>query len=228
MLHNAAAWAADLVNYQLIPAILRRNYGNASEAPTICPDLSIDPDPKTKAERDQILFNSVDMKVQKSWFYERHGIPEPEEGDETISGKAPAGPVQANGDPAADNPPGEPNQPKDTNMAAKAFADSVLEAKDASVADKLISNVLEDLTGVEAKWLGGVKPFFRKLVEAARDENLTDDQFLAALDKAQKDMPELFGKLDKQSLEEAFYSALSAATVNGAIRGFMSRKVRRK
>jgi hypothetical protein len=103
-----------------------------------------------------------------------------------------------------------------------------LEAKaQDEVADKLISNVLEDLTGVQAKWLGGVKPFFRRLIDAAKDEKLTDQEFIATLEQAQKAMPELFAKLNRLELEKAFYGAMSAAAVNGAVQGYLKRQVRR-
>jgi len=91
-----------------------------------------------------------------------------------------------------------------------------------------VDNVLEELTGVEAKWLGGVKPYFRKLLLAARDENISDAQFIAVLEKAQKDMPELFAKLDIKALETAFNNAMSPAVVNGAVQGFMKRYAKAK
>jgi hypothetical protein len=54
-LHSAAYWAGDLLNYQFVPALLNLNYGETSEAPCLVPDLSIDPDPKSLADRDQVL-----------------------------------------------------------------------------------------------------------------------------------------------------------------------------
>jgi phage gp29-like protein len=94
VLHAAAHWAADLLNYQFVQAVLRMNYGDTSEAPVIAPDLSVDPDPKTLAERDQILLNSTNIEIAKKDFYERHGIRLPAPGEEVITGKAPSAPGQ--------------------------------------------------------------------------------------------------------------------------------------
>jgi phage gp29-like protein len=90
-LQDAAQWCADLLNYQLVPAILRWNYGDELELPTIIPDLIGEPDPKSKAERDVQLAQLVPMP--RKWFYARHAIPEPEVGEETIGGPAAADPA---------------------------------------------------------------------------------------------------------------------------------------
>lgn len=88
-LEAAAQWCADLLNYQLVPALLRANYGDTEEPPTIVPDLADDPDPKALAERDKILLDAgVEMPL--AWFYERHRIPEPQAGEPVIVGRAPA------------------------------------------------------------------------------------------------------------------------------------------
>ncbi len=83
-LQDAAQWCADLLNYQFVPAVLRWNFGDESEPPTIVPELAGESDPKAKAERDQML--SQIAPLPKKWFYERHAIPEPEEGEETVGG----------------------------------------------------------------------------------------------------------------------------------------------
>jgi phage gp29-like protein len=228
VLHGAAHWTADLLNYQLVPGVLRLNYGETSEPPAISPDLSIEPDPKQLADRDTELAQNTTVAFPKKWFLERHGIPAPAEGEEVITGKQ-AGSLLGNPDPDNDDEPPGPKDEKDgkdkTDVAAKAFLTAALEAKaHDQVADKLVDNVLEDLTGVEAKWLGAVKPFFRHLVEAARSENLTDAQFIAVLERAQKQMPELFTQLNHQALADTLEAAMGAACVNGAVQGFMKRK----
>ena len=151
-----------------------------------------------------------------------------------ISSKAAEPAAQANGAAAAGAAGGGKNgtdgkdEPKGMSMAAdaKAFLTAALDAKSQDgVADKLVDHVLEELTGVEARWLGGVKPVFRKLLEAARNEDLTDARFIAVLEKAAKEMPDLFKKMDAKALSDAFESAMGAACVNGAVQGFMKRKV---
>jgi phage gp29-like protein len=83
-LQDAAQWCADLLNYQLVPAVLRWNWGDEDEPPTIVPELAGEPDPKAKAERLQILAQF--LPLPKKWTYEHNGIPEPEEGEETVGG----------------------------------------------------------------------------------------------------------------------------------------------
>jgi len=83
-LQDAAQWCADLLNYQLVPAVLRWNYGDEAEMPEVVPDLASEPDPKAKAERDVQLAQLVAMP--RKWFFQRHAIPEPEEGEEVVGG----------------------------------------------------------------------------------------------------------------------------------------------
>ncbi len=94
--------------------------------------------------------------------------------------------------------------------------------------DKVLDRALEGLTGVAARWLGGVKPFFRGLVAKARDETVSDADFVRALERAAKEMPELFSRLDSKALEEAMEEAMGAAMVNGASRGALRRGQKRK
>lgn len=87
-LQDAAQWCADLLNYQLVPAILRWNFGDEVEPPTIVPDLAAEPDAKAKADRD-VALSGMGLKFPAGYLYERHGIPQPEADEETIGG-APA------------------------------------------------------------------------------------------------------------------------------------------
>lgn len=91
-LQDAAQWCADLLNYQLVPAVLRWNYGDEAEPPTVVPDLAATPDPMAKAQRDQILV-AMGLPIPARYLYERHDLPEPEEGDEVITAPAPQFPL---------------------------------------------------------------------------------------------------------------------------------------
>jgi phage gp29-like protein len=87
VLHSAAQWCANLLNYQLVPALLQWNWGDVSEQPTVVPDLAGDPDPVQVATRDQVLSTIPGVRFVASEFYERHGLSKPEDGDETIGGQ---------------------------------------------------------------------------------------------------------------------------------------------
>jgi len=82
--------------------------------------------------------------------------------------------------------------------------------------DKLSSAVLEGLTGVSREWLAPVRPFFDRLAALAMSKQVTDEDFLAALEKAQKELPEIFDLLDTQALEDAFTNAISSAALAGS------------
>jgi hypothetical protein len=83
--------------------------------------------------------------------------------------------------------------------------------------DKLSSAVLEGLTGVSREWLAPVRPFFDRLAALAMSKQVTDEDFLAALEKAQQQLPELFDLLDTQALEEAFANAIGSAALAGSV-----------
>jgi phage gp29-like protein len=107
-LQDAAQWCADLLNYQLVPAVLRWNWGDETDPPTIVPDIASEPDPKSKADRDQILSGLAPLP--KKWFYDRHAIPMPEDGEATVGGPA-AAPANdpnfpPNGGPSSGSAPG--------------------------------------------------------------------------------------------------------------------------
>lgn len=104
-LHATAQWCADLLNYQLVPALLRANYGDTVEAPVIVPDLDPEPDALKLAQRDEILLRAG-LPLPRQWFYQRHGIPEPAAGDPVLLGAQPpsaVSPGSAGGPPASTN-----------------------------------------------------------------------------------------------------------------------------
>ncbi len=207
----AANWAARVINRQLVRSICRLNYGDTSECPFLLPNANEVKDAKSLAERDQILLN-LGMEFPKEWFYERHDVPVPEEGDDVFATS-----VAATALPGGSAEDGGPRR--------GSRVESRVQAKDAT--DKLVDNVLEDLTGIEAKWLGGVKPFFVQLVRAAQNDQLSDAEFVRVLERARSQMPELFGRLDHDAVAHALEGALGAAVVNGAIKGALKRRVRR-
>lgn len=85
----AANFAAEVINRQLVPAILRLNYGDDQECPEFCPEEKKIADTKANAERDNVLL-AAGVEMPKKWFYKRHDIPLPQEGEETISKPEPA------------------------------------------------------------------------------------------------------------------------------------------
>ena len=78
-----ARWAADQLNYQLVPAWCRLNYGTDD----LCPVLTIDdtetPDPDKMAERIGKA-RGLGIEVPVKWAREQLGIPEPEDGEDVL------------------------------------------------------------------------------------------------------------------------------------------------
>jgi len=229
---SAADFVASVLNLQLVPSILRLNYGDDEEAPEFCPEPKRIEDQKANAERDAILL-SQGVAMPKSWFYERHQVPIPAEGEEVLEGRVPPalgfgfGGGQGNGTERTNATNGT-DKPDATDVTEDATEDEVeaLRARDAAT-EQLVNNVLEDLTGVQARWLGGVKPFFRELARKAQDSQVSDAEFIRALEQARRQFPEMFGKLDHQALAKALEGALGAAVANGALRGALKRPVKR-
>lgn len=204
----ALDWVCAVLSYQLAPAFCRLNFGDDAECPCVMPAQGEEKEtPKEKAERDEIL-SRIGFKFEADAAYQRHNLPRPAKGADVIETPAPAPDPNGNGD----------YQPS-TN-------DQAVQAKDAT--DQLTENVLEKLTSVQARWLAGVKPFFRTLIERA--DKMTDEEWRtegeAVLLKARRELPELFDKLDADALAEAMEEAMSAAVVNGAVKGAMKRKVK--
>lgn len=81
--------------------------------------------------------------------------------------------------------------------------------------DQLSTAVLEGLTGVSREWLSPVRPLFERLAALAMSKHVTDEDFLAALEKARKELPELFELMDARGLQEAFEAAIGSAALAG-------------
>ncbi len=200
-------WVTKTLNQQFVPAWARLNFGDTRECPFFMPGGEAEEDAKVLAERDEILLRAG-FRLPTGWAYERHKVPLPKAGEEVIGGEVEATPGDGQDD--------EPSSP------ATATARAVLvQAKSAQ--EKLAERVLEDLTGVEAKWLAGAKPFFRRLVALAQSKHVTDGDFIEALERAQRQIPDLFDKLDPRAVQDALERAMGAAVVNGAVAGFLKR-----
>ncbi len=212
-----AHWVAKMLRYQFIPALMLLNFGSNDQDPDIEPDIDEPQDGKALAERDQILISGLGMPVTRKWLYDRHEIPMPEEGDELFVAKPSSVPLPP---PAAGGVADTPDDPDGGPVHAKATAGAPAPQ---GATDKLLDNVLEELTGVESRWLAGVKPFFAKLLAQAQDANVSDADLIATIEKAGEIMPELFPKMRTQELTESLYNAMSAALLNGASRGVMMR-----
>lgn len=86
VLEGVAEYAAEVVNRQLVPSVVELNYGKADLLPQLVPAFARAKDEKAMAERDEILLRSG-VQLPRQWYYERHGIPLPEGGEEVLGGR---------------------------------------------------------------------------------------------------------------------------------------------
>lgn len=203
MIDGVADFVGEVLTRQLIPAIVALNWGeDQADLPELWAKREKISDEKALADRDEKLgIISGALKVGEAWFYERHNIPMPVEGDKLL--------LDAPELPATDlKPPLAKPQPV---QAADASGVSM------SGVAKLSSTVLEGLTGVTQEWLAPVRPVFERLAALAMSKHVTDDDFLSALAKSQHEMPELFDRLDTSALQSAFADAIGTAMLNGSV-----------
>ena len=99
VVEGVSDYVGGILTHQLIPAIVAANYGNSlTDMPEMWARREDVRDEKALAERDEkIGITSGKVPVGKAWFYERHGIPTPADGEELLSPPSPDG---AQGDPA--------------------------------------------------------------------------------------------------------------------------------
>ena len=230
----AGKYACGIIEQQLIRYILMVNYGDAANAPT-ARFLEKEEGGLEDAQRDTALAQGG-LKIGVNFLRKKYGIPAPEKGEETIGGVvSPQSTVLSpqSGKSAAgeDMSPEEKLQKQEDELETRnselgtrncGCAAHPLQAR-SSETDKLVNHVLENLTGVSAKWLGGVKPVFRELLAKAQDKSVSDADLVKAIEHAQKNMPELFAKLDSKALSDALEHSMSAALVNGVVEGHLKR-----
>ncbi len=235
-LQAAAQWCADLLNYQLVPAILRANWGETSEPPSIVPDVDEEPDPLKLAERDQVLL-TAGIELPRAWFYERHGIPMPVDGEATLTGRAPAAPGGFGG--GAGNPafPGRSGAEggQDPALAAKTrqierargmqgHALAASEAAPASAARSALfeAGALEALSPAQSLAL---RPVLAPLLTIAEEPDAEKQRTLLAAFRA--DLPRLAREVltsdENGQLAEVFGRIIGPAFVSGLIEGAQAR-----
>ena len=103
VLQSVSSWVASIVTSQLIPAIVRMNFGSvASEDMPYCEmEIPVAKDEKAIAERVKI-YKEIGIAMPKQWLYDELGIPMPIEGDDVFGEEMPPDLIE---EPVADLPP---------------------------------------------------------------------------------------------------------------------------
>jgi phage gp29-like protein len=86
VLQSVSSWVANIITSQLIPAIVRMNFGTvASEDMPYCEmDIPVAKDEKAIAERVKI-YNEIGIAMPRQWVYDELGIPLPIDGEEIFN-----------------------------------------------------------------------------------------------------------------------------------------------
>ena len=75
--------------------VIRVNYGELTEVPTVVCEIPEPVDAKLNAERDKILIEAG-MKFPVKWWHQRHDVPRPAEGEDVVErAVAPVQPLTA-------------------------------------------------------------------------------------------------------------------------------------
>lgn len=69
-----------ILNEQLIPALIRQNWGNLDEVPFVEVEIPRPQRDQEMALRDKVLFQDMGLPVSLQYLYERHRVPSPDPG----------------------------------------------------------------------------------------------------------------------------------------------------
>jgi len=75
-----AEFIVAVLNEQLIPALIRQNWGNVDEIPFVHAEISRPQRDEEMARRDKVLFQEMGLPVSLQYLYERHRVPAPDPG----------------------------------------------------------------------------------------------------------------------------------------------------
>lgn len=216
---GAGDWAAAKLQAQLIRPICLLNFGDTRECPFLSPALVEEQDELAMADRDTKLASI--MPIPAEYLYNRHKIPMPADGDRVIGGQ-----VQTADD--ADDADSKGKGGKEVKAKDRSLTPALSQGeREMHAHDDATDKLIESVSGVEARWLGGLRPYYRELIalaESATDEKDLTEKLETVLAKSTERYPELFAKMDVAFLADRIEGVLGAACVNGAIEGAMKRR----
>lgn len=205
------SWAADTLNYQFVPALMRLNFGDDTECPSIVVREQ-DETPLDKANRFKIILESG-VPLPKTWVYEELQVPEPKDGEAVITGPGQAGPGSGAGGAATDpTKQADPTAPQTVEAAA---APSLLP----DAVNEIVTAAVAECAGAKRRWLEPVTEQINALVAAARNGSVSDEAVVTFAASVMKSLPDVFVRMDINALSESINSALGAAAVKGIAQG---------
>jgi phage gp29-like protein len=237
IIQSAGDFAADILNQQLVTALMQLNYGSQEEAPEFRAAPKKVEDKKANADRFLVL-TQAGLKIPEAYVYENQEIPMPQGGEPTIGGTLPVGPQvdgtttdSTDGADGNDSTGGNGGNGAEVKASQSGPRGATVPTSHGHAHDETIDRLLESVSGVEARWLGGLKPHYRELVLMARNASSDEEfgrQLQAVVDRSARSFPELFGKMDVEFLADRLEGVMGAACVNGAVNGYLKRNSQQK
>jgi phage gp29-like protein len=215
-IHAVGGRAAKIINQQFVKAICRRNFGDDTQCPRYVVSAKQSKDGVAIATKFKTVLSIPGVRVSKQQFYSENDLEIPESDEDALIGQAPA---TGFGQPSS----GGTDEEGGENLPANARA-ARAKASAPRVNHQLVDNALADATGIAPRWLGAVRPIFEELIAKAKAGNVSDAEFIAAIAKAQKQLPDVFDKMDHKALERVIEQTMSAGVVNGVVRGALERR----
>jgi phage gp29-like protein len=223
--------AAKILNQQFLKPLCRLNFGDDRFCPYFEPAEVQAKDSVAVATKFKTILSIPGVEVSKQQFYEENDLIVPAAGDDVLVGQS-SGPQQQPNDAGDDSAgSGDDFEEGPVGGSSRAAAsrrhrgcDHTAARARSAATESVVDQAMADLTGVSARWLGGVRPFFDVLLAKAKDGSISDNDFVLALRKAQGEIPELFSRLHPGELQTALEKAMGAAAGNGAVRAHLQRR----
>lgn len=224
--------ASQVLNQQFLKPLCILNFGDDQLCPYFEPAAVQAKDSVAVANKFKTILSIPGVRVSLQQFYEENDLVVPDETDDVIVGQASGGGQQdksggeggaGSGDNLDEGPVTASAKAAHRGCRHNAATARAGDAGDPST-NQIIETALEDLTGVQPRWLGGVLPFFSGLVSKSKSGQVTDADFIAALEKASAEMPELFSRVQPRHLQDVLANAMGAAAANGVAQAHADRK----
>ena len=179
ILQSAADFVATIFNDQLIPAIVRWNYGEgiaAEDMPFVAPQIPESKDMKAAAEFVEIV-DRIGIDIPLEWAYETLGIPKPTPEDILLETRDNSGiPPTDTGDEPGDIPPEQASQNARQAMEMREEDEEVtLSALQVVAASRMLKGARHNQNNAAAILQG-----HKRLAETKPDEGETDKEWQAA------------------------------------------------
>lgn len=197
-----ADFVGGVLSYQLIPSIVALNWGDAvSSPPEMWAKREAPRDERLLAERDVSLgITTGDVAVPRAWFYERHGIPIPGEGEELLMVRGEVDLSDGKGGESFS----DADESESGSTAASYEKPSVLSDEALAALEEMTVLALEGVTGLSSKALAPVLPAMRRLAALVVADLADEADFTHALEQAREILPKVFSHMDAATLEKGF------------------------